>query len=328
MDRHLIKNSLKALTFGTALMVLGTAASAADLNPAPVIDGDTVRLGDVFSDAGTAASVIIANAPAPGQKLYFSAYELENIAKQNGIDWVRPKQTTRIPITRSGKVVTENDIRDLVLSAVTDYKGNDQFSLSLYGTGRDILIPSFMSMADIDMESVSIDDRTGRFSVWLQVPISDHTKERKEVRGKIEDLASVPVLRSALVSGEVISEDDVYYIDIPARLVTNSMITQSDMLIGKSPKRTVRSGKPLRMNDVQNPITISKGSAVKMIVKIGNLSVTSTARALEDGGEGDMIKVMSTANKKTLMAIVINPTLVEIPAGGRLASTGFNGGND
>lgn len=329
MDRHikpqaLIKKSLAILAMSTALWVASPVLSA-DLNPAPVVEGDTVRLGDLFDDAGEAAGVVIAQAPAPGDKLYFSAYELENIAKTNGIDWERPRKTTRVIIKRSGKLISKQEVSELVQNALVEQKGHEKFTLSTFGSSNDLFIPSFMDLSDIEIETVSLDDRTGRFSVWLKVPDGDQTKSRLEIRGKTEDLATVPVLRAAVTAGDVITEDDINWIDIPARMVTNSIVLSAEAMIGKSPRRTMRSGKPLRSSDLQAPVMIEKGAGVKMIVRVGNLSITSLGKALEDGGEGDLIRVMSLANKKTLNAFIIREGLVEIPTNSRISLVSNSG---
>lgn len=74
------------------------AALAADLRENPVAQGDKVTLGDLFADAGPAASLVVARTQ-PGQMVVLDATKVQIIARSNGVDWGNRMGIRRIVVS-------------------------------------------------------------------------------------------------------------------------------------------------------------------------------------------------------------------------------------
>jgi flagella basal body P-ring formation protein FlgA len=85
-----------------AIASVAPIASAAPvtLRAAPIASGNAVTLGDLFENAGAAASEPIAPAPAPGQTAPLSARFVAAAAQAAGLDWSPPTGLERIIIGR------------------------------------------------------------------------------------------------------------------------------------------------------------------------------------------------------------------------------------
>ncbi len=55
------------------------------------VTGARVTLGDLFSDAGDAAGVVVARIQ-PGQMVVLDATQVQVIARTNGVDWGQPRE--------------------------------------------------------------------------------------------------------------------------------------------------------------------------------------------------------------------------------------------
>ena len=64
------------------------------------VSGARVTLGDLFSDAGEAAGVVVARVQ-PGQMVVLDATQVQIIARSNGVDWGNPAGLRRITVQSS-----------------------------------------------------------------------------------------------------------------------------------------------------------------------------------------------------------------------------------
>jgi flagella basal body P-ring formation protein FlgA len=80
-----------------ALPVPAWASPTIQLLRDVTVSGGQVTLGDLFSDAGSAASVVVARMP-PGQTVVLDATQVQLIARTNGVDWGNPANLRRISV--------------------------------------------------------------------------------------------------------------------------------------------------------------------------------------------------------------------------------------
>jgi flagellar basal body P-ring formation protein FlgA len=80
-----------------------------------LLDSVNITLGDLFLNAGDKAGMIIAPAPAPGQKMAYDVTSLQQIARASGFEWKPESNYERTVITRDAQSVTSAMIKDLVV---------------------------------------------------------------------------------------------------------------------------------------------------------------------------------------------------------------------
>jgi flagella basal body P-ring formation protein FlgA len=83
-----------------ALPVSAWARPAVELQQDVTVSGSRVTLGDLFSDAGDAAGVVVARVQ-PGQMVVLDATQVQVIARSNGVDWGNPANLRRISVQSS-----------------------------------------------------------------------------------------------------------------------------------------------------------------------------------------------------------------------------------
>ena len=77
-------------------------------------------------------------------------------------------------------------------------------------------------------------------------------------------------------------------------------------------KRIVPEGKPLFIDMVELPDVIHRGDVVRLVVKLKNLQVTATAKALENGRLGENIMVENLGTGKKLTGLIENEKTVVV----------------
>jgi flagella basal body P-ring formation protein FlgA len=278
------------------------------------VDSTLITLGDFFDGAGDKALISVAYAPEPGKRAVFDANWLYRAANAYGLKWRPLSLKQQAVVKRETVTIGREEIEDNILAALID-KGVDpemtvqvsNRSLRLYAASR--------SLARVIVENLDFDPRTRRFSAFVSTPESKATR----VTGRLQKMLNVPVTNRRVMSGELIRSEDIVWIKTPSERVQHDIVMYPDDLIGKTPKRGLRAGAPIRTSDVQRPIIVKKGSLVRMILRTPMMTLTSQGQAIDNGSDGDVIRLTNTQSKTIIQAVVSGPGLVSISSTSYLA---------
>lgn len=127
-------------------------------------------------------------------------------------------------------------------------------------------------------------------------------------------MVELPALLHYVPPGQTIAPEDVGIIRVPADRLVQAVVAEPDDLIGKTPRRAVRPGQPVRIADVQLPVVVRKGDLVTIVIESKFMRLTVQGRANEDGAEGQTIRVANTRSGKVLDATVAGPGIAKIEA--------------
>jgi len=128
----------------------------------------------------------------------------------------------------------------------------------------------------------------------------------------------VPTLARMLRPGDIINSGDIVWTQVPRDRLNPMIVTDAVGLIGRTPKRPLRIGDPVRDVDVQMPSAVKRNDLVDLSLSTPFLQITTQGKALEDGPVGAAIRVQNVRSGKTIEGIVIGPGNVAIrpPLGG------------
>ena len=74
--------------------------------------------------------------------------------------------------------------------------------------------------------------------------------------------------------------------------------------------RVRRAGRPIRTRDLQDPVLVPKRSLVTILFKRPKMTLSAKGRALDDGSDGEVIRITNTQSNTVIEAVVIGPHLV------------------
>ena len=199
-------------------------------------------------------------------------------------------------------------------AALIDKGADPEMTVELSNRSMRLYVPS-SSLARVIVENVDYDQRTKRFSAFVSTPDSKSTR----VTGRLQKMLSVPVTNRRMLKGELIGSQDIVWIKTPSERIQPDIVMHPDDLIGKTPKRGLRSGSPIRSSDVQRPVIVKKGSLVTMILKTPMMTLTSQGQAIDNGSDGDVIRLTNTQSNTVIQAVVSGPGVVTITPASHLA---------
>ncbi len=317
---------MKYLTF-TLTLLIALAANSAPLHAEPVtlksaitVQSDQVTFGDVFNGVQEKRDYVIATSPAPGKKMVFKASSLAFVAHKHGLDWQPTRAIQRVIVHRSGVRISEQQILDELRFALETELQSDQFEISLFTQHPNIQV-SLEEEPTIAVESLSYSKNGSNFVAVLAAPANSVNARQYKLTGKLHRQRLIPVIARMMQPGEKILEKDLDYKLVRISKIGRNTLTDANDIIGKSPRRAIRPGSHLTLNNLGDPVTIAKGKIISVLFKKGGISLAVTGRALEPGAEGDIINVENVASRKVIQAQILNADEVRIIiAGHRLAN--------
>ncbi len=309
---------IAALLSGTILGAAHADGEARMRSSATVI-GSQITLGDVIEGAGDAAEVRVASAPSPGQRVMLRRAEIAALASRHGVELLGASLRARIEVVRASQPVPKQVIAEALEEALEGVGIEGLFEVELRYQ-RTILEVAKDAPATVVVEALDLNKRNGRFSARLAAPAGPDPEARARVSGRVIAIVEVPVLRRAVAVGAVIDDHDIDWLRLPSAKLNRNIVTDVRDLLGKSPRRSIPPGKPVRARDIERPLTIEKGALVTMTLAIPKMVITVTGHAVDSGAEGDLIRVRNNRSHAVVQGVISGPGQVEVMPRQRLVS--------
>lgn len=284
-----------------------------------VVSDNLVRVGDLFINTGEKAAREVGYAPAPGRRMVFDARTLYRLARAHGLEWRPMSIHDKAVIERDSVIVSGTEVEDRILAALRD-KGiaMDGVDVELNNPMLKLHLPADATET-VDVEDLNYTAGNRRFSAILTIPGDGLNMRRVRVAGRVHRVSGVPVLARRVMRGEIISERDIEWLQLRSGRIPYNTVLDADALIGLSPKRTLRAGAPVRMSEVQQPVLVSKGAQVTLVLETPSMTLTARGRALEDGGHGDTIRVTNAQSHTVVEGEVTAAGTVAVSPSGAMA---------
>ena len=114
----------------------------------------------------------------------------------------------------------------------------------------------------------------------------------------IPDFITIPMPVKSINKGMIISESDLVLNEVSPNLASDMIAQDMIQLIGQEAKRGLYKNKPILLRDIGSVTIIRRNDTVTMRFHNGTMQLQTVGRAMQDGGAGDIIKVMNEHSKK------------------------------
>ena len=293
----------------------GTPAAPLSLRAAVSVEDAVIRLGDLFDGALSDPTVAVARAPAPGASVVLEAPWLLALARAYDLSWRPDSHFAQTVVARASQVVGAAEIRAAVIQAVAERGMTGELDIQFDSNTVALHLPVGVTRS-VTVQQLNFDPRSGRFAATVAAPADGPAAVRGAVSGRVFAMIDLPVAARRLDPGEVIRAADIGWVSMRADRVASNVVVDQAQLLGKSPRRPIRAGEPVRTADLQTAVTIKKGSIVTMLLQSPQMTLTVQGRALADGAEGEVVRVMNTKSNRIIAAVVIDANTVAVAADG------------
>jgi flagella basal body P-ring formation protein FlgA len=292
-----------------ASIVLAAALAAAPalgqtLRPAVTASGSVLHLGDLFADAGDRAEDAVAAAPPAGMRITYGSDWLAAVAREHHLPWTPSSSYDQVTIERASRTIGSDTIAQQLMDEIAAREPVADAELELDNPSLHLVVPAD-APASIAIDGLTIDRRSGRVSAVVSAPPGDPAAARQRITGRLVFHVEVPVLNRAVAAGAAIAADDLVNVKVRRDRLTADVASDPQQIIGKSPRRPLAIGVPLRLGDLERPILVHKGELVTILLATENLQLTAQGKALEDGAKDALVHIANTKSNRVVDATVV-----------------------
>lgn len=277
------------------------------------VSGEFVRAGDLFAGLPKEqADTVVAYAPPAGDSATFDARRLDGIAREHNITWQTVGgMPAEVIVSRAAETVGDDQVMAALRAALTEQGLSPMAEIELSSPFRAAAVPAG-TLKPVSIAEATLDPRSGRFSAVVETPSGDGRTTRQRIAGAAFETIEVPVAARPLGRDGVVTDADIDWIKVRADRVQAGIAIDPTEIVGMAVKRPVRAGEPLRLRDLSRPVLIERNELVTMILRSDFMTLTARGRALEDGAQGDTVRVRNERSNKTVLGRVIDAHTVVV----------------
>lgn len=306
------------LTLVVLLFSLSQAAASLRLETRVSIDSSEITLADLVSGLSPAMMqehaldrVVIAAAPNPGESRTLLVSTILRALRKQGLELAALPASKRIRLTRTGTSIPPKMIEREIKSRLIQRGTPASIRVEIARNAPQLYVATDAPQS-IDIIDLRYQRKRGRFVAKLRAPAGDVSAPVHEITGLVYETVMIPVLARAMDRGEVIRKSDISMTRLRASQSNRGVVTSKSELLGMAVQRYLSAGAVIRQNDIDPPLLVQKGELVIVHFNAPGLSLTTQARALENGAHGALIRVVNTQTNRILEASIIAPGRAEI----------------
>lgn len=158
-----------------------------------------------------------------------------------------------------------------------------------------------------EIGALDYDASTERFAAIYEV-----NGRRYRLAGRAIAYSPLYAPAQALAAGEVIGETDLIKVMTPVRRAAAGAVSSPRRLIGMEARRSLAAGRPITSDMVGPPTLVQKNALVVIEYATGPMLLTAKGKALDDGGKGEVVRVMNIDGSKLIQGVVTGADAVSV----------------
>lgn len=165
---------------------------------------------------------------------------------------------------------------------------------------------SLVQKNEKDIVSVQLIGEIDRYTNFEVVYKEGGRMQKAEVQMVVDLEKNIPVATNRIMSGETLNDEDIHYnwVSIPNN--SESLVDSKKQIIGKTLRRTLAPGQPVRYADIASEFVILAGEEVKLLFEENGILISITALARQDGEIGELITIYSNKTRTRYLGRVIS----------------------
>lgn len=185
---------------------------------------------------------------------------------------------------------------------------------SYYSSGkyRFDLAPRWIPQSLLHLESenilsVELRGEVRRYTDFEVLYRNRGNREKASIQLTVKVEQQIPVVSRRISRGEVIKEEDLQERWVSLMRNKGDLMEDINAMKGKTLRRTLLAGQPVRKSYVSREYIIEAGDRVKLIIEKQGIQVQLVGEAREPGAKGDKIRIYSEETRKKYKGEVISP---------------------
>ncbi len=273
-----------------------------------------VTLGDIFENTGEKSSIAVFRAPDIGKSGTVRSSRVKAAAQRHGLIWHNPNRVTEIRVTRASTPITVEAVTRVIESAIRNRLALDieaELTIKLATAQLPVHLPPTDS-GKLEIVRLEYSTRSGRFRAELRAADGSLSPLNISFQGQAIESITIPVLTRSILRGEVIQARDIELESLPRHQIRPGILLTESELIGMAARRSLQTGRPLRIDDIEPPKLVRRNTPVIIVYQTEGMTLSIRGRAIADGAMGEMVGVMNVRSSRIIEGVVTGPGRVAI----------------
>lgn len=287
------------------------------------VNGAVISLGQVAKISGDdeAANqklrkLKIGDAPVPGSSFVLTKEVLNMRLAATGIDlasvtWLIPD---RITVIGDSQVISAQTLIDRGINAIREQVGpNVQYDdLHIFYVGReqDVTVPVGNVILSTSLPyGIRYNAPT---TVMIFISVDGQAVTKVGLRFKVNLYRQVAVAASQVNAREIFTEGNLRYERMDAGQIAAGFFTDKNKVLGLEARRAITPGTVITDSMVNKPVIVKRGNMVTLVAFVGNIQVIASGQAMQDGYEGQLIRIKNVITNKIVLGKVIDENKVQV----------------
>ncbi len=256
----------------------------------------------------------IVRSPLMGQTRWVMKDQVERRLRQHGIDARQYHLLSSGPTKVSRKTTTlaADKIRSAVVAHIQKYAPwkPEQLRIGAVRFQRDVNVPP--GKVSITVHTPKHSDWLGAIPFRVKVKVNGHLVHKLSVPTTIEVWSDVVLAAKPLGKYQPITQQCVKVMRMNLARVPASAVLNPKDIIGKRAKRNIAVNTVLRSDQIEMPPLVKIGDLVQAVAEKAALKISVQAMVKENGGKGEVVRVLNLGSKKIVYAQVVDAQTVSV----------------
>lgn len=297
------------------------AAAIVIVTPEQTVNGPVLTLGEIAQITGENEAKVSAlkalrlgAAPKPGGRLVLTRELLgarlaASGADLTGITWSVPEN---IVIAANSQVVAGQKMADTAFAALVKRlnSAEDKRQIELVSFSDDVAAP--VGEIRLNAEFPYGIRKSGPTVVNVIITCDGRIYDKVSLRYNVKVLEDIVIASKPIAPNELLTAENLTYQRTDVARLPSAYLTDISKLAGLSAKRPIAAGTLVTDSLLKKPILVKRGTNVAISAHSGAIAITASGQALQDGAEGQVIRVQNTNSKRIVTAKVMGEGLVQI----------------
>lgn len=134
--------------------------------------------------------------------------------------------------------------------------------------------------------------------------------QKQNVQLMVETERMLPVANERIMSGDVLEETSLELRWVSVPYDRGQLVEQIDEIEGKTLRRTLSDGQPIRYADISSEYLVEAGDTVEMIYEQNGLRIVIEGEARQSGAQDDEITIYNKETRKRYLGKISSPGVV------------------
>lgn len=211
------------------------------------------------------------------------------------------------------QVVSGQQLVAMAIAAIRDRSGipadSDALTITEMGSVQDNIVPEGELSFAVDLPyGIRYNTPT---TVSISIMVDGRLYAKTILKFDVRLYQQVVVAARSIAAGETVTAESLKYERMDVGRLVPGYVTDINKLAGLVARRSIPSGLPVNTSMVQKPVLVKRGSTVTIIARINGVEVAVYGQSMQDGCEGQVIRVQNINSRKTIAAKVIDAGTVE-----------------